>query len=194
MDTSSDNPRAADRSRRPRRRLLSTFLRTGDASTAVEFGIVALPFFALMFAILETGMVFFSQVMLESGLNAAARMIRTGEAQEQGFDQAAFRQAVCDNAFAFISCDGNLYVDVRSFNDFQGITVPDALDADGQLTGDFTFDQGTAGEVVIARVFYEYPIYTPTGWHIGLGNMASGNRLLSSAMVFRNEPFGAILQ
>jgi hypothetical protein len=46
----------------------------------------------------------------------------------------------------------------------------------------------------VARVFYEYPIFTPTSWHIGMGNMASGNRLLASAMVFRNEPFGAILE
>jgi hypothetical protein len=36
-------------------------------------------------------------------------------------------------------------------------------------------------------------IFTPSLWGIGLSNMASGNRLLTSTATFRNEPFGAIL-
>jgi hypothetical protein len=139
-------------------------------------------------------MVFFAQVMLESGLNEAARMIRTGQAHQQGFDEAAFRTAICEGAFAFISCDNGLYVDVRSFSEFEGVSVPEPLSVNGELNEDFIYDQGTDGDVVVARVFYEYPIFTPTSWHIGMGNMASGNRLLASAMVFRNEPFGAILE
>lgn len=177
-----------------RRRFLSRFIRDRSGATAVEFGVVALPFFTVMFAILEVALVFFGQLMLDTGLGEAARMIRTGQAHQQGFDQDAFRAEVCDRAWSLIDCDANLFIDVRSFTSFDDIDVPDALTEDGELAGGMTYDSGQDGDVIVARAFFEFPLFTPTVFGIGLSNMGTGNRLVAAAVTFRNEPFGSILE
>src|SRR5690606_2566182 len=53
--------------------------------TAVEFGLLALPFFTIIAAILQTSLVFLADQVLESAVHDAARAIRTGQAQEAGF-------------------------------------------------------------------------------------------------------------
>lgn len=179
---------------RPRTRLLRRFGRSQEAATAVEFGLVALPFFILLLATLETALVFFGQLMLDSGLNEAARLIRTGQAQEQNFSAATFRNEVCSRAYGLIDCDDALWVDVRAFNDFTSINVPDPLNENGEVTDDYDYDDGQEGEIIVARAFYEMFLFTPTVWGVGLANMGSGNRLLTSTATFRNEPFGSILQ
>ena len=66
------------------------FVRANDGVTAVEFAIVATPFFALMFAIFETAFVFLGQQTLETAVANAARQVRTGQAQAQGFSSVQF--------------------------------------------------------------------------------------------------------
>jgi Flp pilus assembly protein TadG len=176
--------------RLPGRNLLGRYRQDLDGSTAVEFGIVAAPFFALLFAIFETAFVFFGELMLESGLQDAARMVRTGQAQEGGFDENAFRQAVCDNALGLITCGENLFVDVRAFDDFNEVVIPPPLNEDGELSEDFIYNHGTQGSTIVARAFYTWHLLTPMIGTAGLGNMASGDRLMTSIATFRNEPFG----
>ena len=169
------------------------FSRSTDGASAVEFGLVAVPFLTLMMAILETALVFYGQVMLDSGLNEAARLVRTGQAQDMGLNATSFRNEVCTRVYGMIDCDDTLYVDVRSFENFEDIDVPPPLDQDGNVDDSFSFDPGAEGDIVVARAFYEMPLFTPSVWGIGLANMGSGNRLLTSAATFRNEPFGSIL-
>lgn len=173
---------------------LRRFRRSKRGSVAIEFGMVAVPFLILLTAILETALVFHGQVMLDSGLNEAARMIRTGQAQEAGLNAEAFRTEVCERVWGMIDCDDTLYIDVRSFENFDGIDVPPPLDESGEVNDSFAYDAGAEGEIVVARAFYEMFLFTPTVWGIGLSNMTTGNRLLTSSATFRNEPFGAILQ
>ena len=52
---------------------------------------VAAPFLALMFAIMETAIVFFAGQALETAVADCARLIMTGQAQTQGFNQAQFK-------------------------------------------------------------------------------------------------------
>src|SRR5215831_11305299 len=66
-----------------------------DGATAVDFALVAAPFLALLFAIMETGLVFFAGQTLETTAADASRLIMTGQAQNQNFDQNAFKTAVC---------------------------------------------------------------------------------------------------
>ncbi|MGI9382041.1 MAG: TadE/TadG family type IV pilus assembly protein, partial [Methyloligellaceae bacterium] len=60
---------------------------------------VAAPFFALLFALIEIGLVFFGSFTLENAVEQASRMIRTGQAQQQGFSEDRFKQEVCDNVY-----------------------------------------------------------------------------------------------
>lgn len=172
------------------RRIAARFGRDRKGTAAVEFAFVAAPFFAIMFAIFETAFVFFGELMLESGLQDAARMVRTGQAHEQGFDENLFRQTVCDRMLGLLACDENLVIDVRAFDDFNEIVVPPPLNEAGELAGGFGYNHGAQGSVIVARAFYVWDLITPTPSNAGLGNMGSGDRLLTSVATFRNEPFG----
>ena len=66
-------------------------IRQQDGAAAIEFGLVAAPFLALVFAIMETAIVFFAGQALETAAADSARLIMTGQAQTQGFDQAKFK-------------------------------------------------------------------------------------------------------
>ncbi len=158
-----------------------------SGATAIEFGIIATPFFALMVALIEVSLVFFANFTLENAVDRASRMIRTGQAQEQGFSEAQFKQAVCDNVSGLYDCMAGLKLDVQKFDDFTGISLSDPLDGDGELRTDFGFDIGGGGDVVVVRAFYEWDLIANLPG--GLGNMPGGGRLLVATAAFRNEPF-----
>src|SRR4051812_32412430 len=74
-----------------RLRVVRRFLKKDDGAAAVEFALVATPFLALVFAIMETALVFFAGQTLETAAADSARLIMTGQAQTQGFDQGKFK-------------------------------------------------------------------------------------------------------
>ncbi|MCG6277611.1 pilus assembly protein, partial [Vibrio vulnificus] len=61
----------------------------------MEFALVAAPFFLLLGAIMELAMVFVLDSVLEAATMDTGRMIRTGQADAQGFDAARFKEEVC---------------------------------------------------------------------------------------------------
>jgi Flp pilus assembly pilin Flp len=65
-------------------RILRRFARKDDGAAAIEFAMVAAPFLALVFAILETAIVFFAGQVLETATADSARLIMTGQAQKAG--------------------------------------------------------------------------------------------------------------
>ncbi len=159
-----------------------------DGGTAVEFSLVAVPFLGLLFAILETGLVFFAGQVLETAAADSARLIRTGQAQTQGFDQARFRQEVCNRTYGLVQCSGPLYVDVQKFGSFTSINLPNPIDQNGNLVNNFVYQPGTAGDIVVVRVLYEWPIFVAKlGYN--LANMSGSKRLLVATAAFRNEPY-----
>lgn len=167
---------------------LSRFRRDKRGVTAVEFAMVALPFFFLLYAIIDISLIFFAQTTLENGVVSAARQIRTGEAQASNMTAAQFRTLVCNQINMLLGCDARLGIDVRRFNNFGGINLPAALDNNGNLSGNMTFDPGAAGDIVVVRAFYSWPMLTPTVGE-NFSNMSGNHRLLSTSLAFRNEPF-----
>ena len=51
-------------------------------------------------------MVYFANFNLESATAQGARLIRTGQAQTQGFNATQFKTEVCKHITAPITCDG----------------------------------------------------------------------------------------
>lgn len=158
-----------------------------SGATAIEFGIIAIPFFALMVAIIEVSLVYFGNFSLENGVDQAARLIRTGQAQQQGFNETQFKESVCANVAGLSNCVSGLKVDVQRFDDFTGVNLDDPLTSDGELRDDFGFNPGVGGDVVVVRAFYEWDLIADLPG--GLSNMPSGGRLLAAVAAFRNEPF-----
>jgi Flp pilus assembly protein TadG len=177
--------------RRIRPPALQSFKRDDKGSVAVEMGLIAVPFFTFLFAMVETALIFFASVAMEGAMEDAARMVRTGVAHEDGMTAEQFKIEICSRSPLFFDCEANLVVDVRTFDEFGDVDFVSPLDENGNLSNNFQYNIGGAGEVVMVRAFYVWDVITPAG--VGLENMASGNRLLSASAVFRNEPFGNIL-
>src|SRR5262245_31085100 len=100
--------------------LIQRFARREDGAAAIEFAMVAAPFLALVFAIMETAIIFFAGQVLETAAADSARLIMTGQAQAQGFDNAAnFKtKIVCPRVYAMLDCQGKLLVDVKRYTSF----------------------------------------------------------------------------
>jgi Flp pilus assembly protein TadG len=166
---------------------LTRFARAEKGATAVEFSLVALPFFGLMFAILEIGLTMFASATLETATQMSARMIRTGIAQEQNLDSSAFKQTICDRVGVLFDC-GKIKIDVRTITTFDS-TIPPVLDEDGKLNEEtFLYVPGKGGDIVLVRSFYEWPSLGKLVY-LSLQNTGNGTFLMNSTAVFKNEPF-----
>jgi Flp pilus assembly protein TadG len=163
-------------------------VRQQDGAAAVEFAMVAAPFLALIFAIMETAIVFFAGQALETAVADSSRLIMTRQAQTQGMTQAQFKDAVCAKIYGLFDCQNGVQVDVRKFSTFANITMPSPVDASGNFQS-MGYDPGGPGDIVVVRLFYKYPIYVSLlGFGSSMSNVAGGMRLLAATAAFRNEP------
>lgn len=172
---------------------LSRFKRERKGTAAIEFAVVSVPFFLLLFAIFDVSLMFFANTTLENGIIAAARQIRTGQAQAANMTEAQFRTMVCNEISMLLSCDAQLGLDVRRYNGFGNAQFAPGVDENGNLSGDMRFEPGGAGDVVVVRAFYAWPMTTPVAGD-AFQNMANGRRLLEATIAFRNEPFNGPIQ
>ena len=173
-------------------RVARRFARTDDGAAAVEFGLVVAPFLALVFAIMETAIIFFSGQALETAVADSARLIMTGQAQTQGYQAADFKNAVCSHVFGLFDCQAKLMVDVTTYGytNFAGAQAAKPVYQNGQLQQNFNFNTGGPGCIVVARVMYQWPVWAP-GLNLSLGDNGPNQRLLMATAAFRNEPYGA---
>ena len=163
-------------------------LRDRRGATAVEFGILALPFLALMGAIFESALCFLAGQILDTAVADAGRLIRTGQAQAAGYSQATFSTQVCNRLYVLFDCSG-LSIDSKVYTNFTSANTSMPIDADKNFdTSGFGFQMGGSSEIVVVRVFYQYPLYFNL-LGLDLSNLASGKRLLTGVAAFRNEPF-----
>lgn len=66
-----------------------------DGATAVEFAIIAFPFFLLIFAIIETSLFFFANQYFETAVDETKRLFRTGQLDGSTTNEQ-FREELCD--------------------------------------------------------------------------------------------------
>lgn len=170
-------------------RLVRRFARQERGATAIEFGMVAMPFLALTFAILETAIIFFAGQTLESAVQNSARLILTGQAQTgSGYSTAdQFRtNAVCPNAAVFFDCS-KIYVDVKSYTQFGDITQTPPVTNGAFDQTKTNYSLAGPGCIQVVTVYYVWPVYVSL-LSDNLSNLGN-NRLLSASAVFKNEPY-----
>lgn len=165
-----------------------SFLRDKNGATAIEFGLIGIPFFMLLFAILEVGLSFMVNRLVDDAVSNAARLIKTGQAAEQGFSADEFASQICGFLPSFLCLDDRIIVSVSKVNDFQNITSLDELyDDEGNLITENQYTDTGASEIVVVNVIYRWPMLV--SW-LSLNEADAGSeRHLSSTMVFRNEPW-----
>jgi Flp pilus assembly protein TadG len=185
----------------PARNILSRFRRSRQASAAVEFALVAPMFFGLLFAIIETAVVFFASQVLETLTQDSARVIATGQSQSglvtgcatTGCTQAQFQQYVCSQTptlFNSGNCSG-LYIDVESCpsaSGFSCVAFNSQIASNGTFINNMQYNPGGPGYIVVVKLFYQWPLFlTSLGYNIA--NLSGSMRLLTATAVFKNEPY-----
>ena len=148
---------------------------------------VALPFCLMMFAILELGLVFVTDAVLENATIETGRLVRTGQAREAGMTAAQFKDGVCARMSVLAAdCPNRLTVDVRIIPQFN--TAPPDPMASGKFDAtNLTYTNGQPGNLVLVRVWYRQPLLTPFMAQ-GLSRLNDGTVRMTSTTAFRNEP------
>jgi Flp pilus assembly protein TadG len=163
-------------------------------ATAIEFAFFVVPFAFLLIGIVEFGMMFTAASLLQSGTDSAARVVRTGQAQESGDAQGAFEDLLCAQTSVFIRCADLMYQVIRiddsdGFSDAandSSITEP-TIDEFGNMPPS-TFDAGGPNSLIIVRVAYRYPLMSPFVGPV-LADRADGKRLIMATAIIQNEPY-----
>ncbi|MFI5011496.1 MAG: TadE/TadG family type IV pilus assembly protein [Hyphomicrobiales bacterium] len=177
-------------------------------SVAVEFGIVAIPFFALMFAIFQTALVVFTGQVLDTALQDTARLIMTGQAQSMtAANFATGPNGLCSRITALFNCTaaynaGTLQIDIRSPSTFANavLTPPTVTGTSinwGTSNGAPLYSNPATSQIVIVRAAYLEPLYMSFSASFLGGKLdtqlstagATNSRLILSTVAFRNEPF-----
>ncbi len=170
------------------RNRLFRLVRDRQGNSAIEFGLIALPFFILAFGILEVGLIFWGNYELDNLTKSAARLVRTGQAQQGNLTQAQMVAGVCDKAIVLTKCATKLRLSVQSFANFSSVKAPTPTNKKGNLRKNFPYQAAGPSQVVLVTAFYEWSLIGPSSFAL-LSNLANGNYLVQSAAVFETEPF-----
>lgn len=170
------------------RTLLRRFGRNRRGSAAVEFAVIAPVFFGLLFAIIETAIIFFAGQVLETITQSSARYVMTGQAQNSNFQASDFKTYLCNQIPAAMFTCANISVDVQSSTAFSNFNLTLPIDAGGNFINNMQYSPGIQGSVVRVVVYYPWPQFV-TGLGYNITNMAGNKRLLIAAAAFRNEPY-----
>lgn len=166
--------------------VLKRFKRNEGGATAVEFAFVGLPFFLLMFAIIEVSIFFFAGQVFESSIDTVGRMVRTGQLSASATEQQ-FKDIICGETASLFKCEG-IHVDLTVVADFAAITPPPTpTDLATGLAG-FQFTNPGPSQIVKLTVMYEWPVVTNYVASY-LSSLDSRNALLTTIAVFKTEPW-----
>jgi Flp pilus assembly protein TadG len=168
-------------------RIFRRFRKDQRGSTAIEFGFVAMPFFALMFAIIETSLSFFTSQILETAVSDASRLLMTGQAQNASMTAAQFKTQVCSGLPSFFDCQNKVQIDVRTYADYASTATNRPL-TNGAVNWTTQYNPGGRGDIVVVRAIYPMTTYT-NFYGASLANMSDGSLLLMASSAFKNEPF-----
>jgi Flp pilus assembly protein TadG len=167
------------------------FVREQSGAAAVEFAMVAAPFLGMIFAIMETAMVFYAGQVLETAAADSARLIMTGQAQTQGWTEVQFKQQVCLKVHALFDCNSGLFhMDVKSYPTAATVDVSKPIENGVLQTGKFGYSPGCPGNIVVVRLMYQWQVYVSL-LGLNLSDLGEKKRLLLATVAFRNEPYGA---
>jgi Flp pilus assembly protein TadG len=157
-----------------------------SGSSAVEFALIGPPFLALLYALLQTALVFFAQQTLQTATMQAARLIMTNQAQAANLTAAQFQQDVCNNTGGLFNC-ANLVVNVQTPASFSSVTMFNPVSGGNFSSSGTTYSLGNPGDIEVVQVFYQWPVYPgPLGF--SLSDTNSNTNVLTATVAFRNEP------
>lgn len=170
---------------------LSCFGRDENGVTAVEFALVAFPFFVFIFAIIELGVSFVAQQMLSSATDDVARRFYTGELNRANTTPEAVHDSICGK-IQFMVAAGcpNLAINLNNYDNFADVPIKNLITTEGRLGLPATINIGGPSTINQINVLYRWPAITSIMSLITPGISADKNIVpLFTTMTWRNEPF-----
>jgi Flp pilus assembly protein TadG len=165
------------------------YVRNTKGATAVEFALIAAPLVFLIMACFELALVILVSVSLDNATAKAARDIRTGITTSSNSSLNTFKQKICDNmTISSSSCMTDLILDVDTYNNFALVPTTDPVVAGAFDPSQLGYNIGSGSKVQLVRAYYEWTVVSPFLF-TGTSLMANGKRVLSTKVVFKNEPF-----
>ncbi|WP_195930579.1 TadE/TadG family type IV pilus assembly protein [Hyphomicrobium album] len=165
-------------------------LKDENGATAVEFGMVAMPFLLFVLGILGMGLYYLALISLEYGVESAARKIRTGEAEKSALTVGGFKSLICASAIG-IDCS-KVTVIIKHAKTWTGIEPQACVTNNSQTgssgnVGDALSDySGSASEVVLVTACYRWALADSFKF---MKFSASGPTIIQAATAFKNEPY-----
>jgi len=186
------------RSKKLSMRRIRRYLANKEGTAAIEFAILAIPFFMLLFAVLELAVVFFINSTLNHAVSESGRQIRTGNFQSCG-SQDKFKELVCAKMSGLGNCEKRLRIDVVSEDSFGSIALPvppeppeeDPSDPDASDIQNGAWQDTTSGAPVVIRGLYYHKLVLPPQLTRLESIEGRGIRVLTATTAFQNEPFPA---
>jgi Flp pilus assembly protein TadG len=164
--------------------------------TAIEFAMIMPVFLMGMLVVLESGFMMFTEYVLQTSVQEAARVVRTGQAQKDKMSETAFKDKICRIAGVIMNCSGKVKVYLDAQADFNALgTTPSYMDVgdkkvDG-TAGTKSFKCGGPGSAVALIATYDWDFVFPYFMSY-FGNMNSNKtRRVAGFAMFKNEPFPA---
>lgn len=172
---------------------LKRLQRSERGVAAIEFALLAPIFFAIMFAIIETALVFFADMLLQNALLDNSRTIRTGAALQNSVSYSQFKTDICDDALILTSCSDNLKLQVIKISSTNLYTAGQQnsiiwTDFNQLLSLPSTYEVGVADDLILIRGYYEWQMVTGFMTQF-LTNANTNRRIIGGAVVIKNEPF-----
>lgn len=180
---------------------ISRLIREQRGTTAVEFGLLAIPFFGIIFATIEVGYTHFENEVLAAAIGQAARQMAIGSVQNNSSVINAntfINTYLCPTSGArLIPANFNcskLAVDIRPVSSMTGADMTnDIYKSPSNL-----FCPGQGGTTVVMRVTYPLATIFPLNIFnrsVGLVNDVPGSNgwfhILLGSAIFMVEPFGS---
>lgn len=178
------------------RGMLRRFRRDRKGATAVEFGLLAMPFFFILFLIVEMAMVFWTRQILQESVSQAARTILTGQSRSLytgtvAVQTAAFRKAICARMTTSSTCESRLFIDVQPVAAGFPAAQAASMISDRTINADsFMMRPVAEKEVAIIRVAYTMPVFSP-GFFGQLARLNTGENVVQAVVAFKAEPYSS---
>ena len=193
--TISDTTQTTEPSRHGMLRRLSAsmhrFWRDREASTAIEFTALAIPFSLLVFAILESCISFAAQEVMTNATDDIARQVRTGQLRAADVTEISLKKLICDRIEIVVAqgCP-DLVVDLQEYSTFAAaaaVRIKLTSGKDIDTTG-FAVKPGKSMTKNMLRVFYRWPVMTDF-MRKAMSNLKDNKTLLFATVTWQNEPF-----
>jgi Flp pilus assembly protein TadG len=171
------------------RSLLKRFVKDRRGSTAVEFVLLAGPFLALVFAIIESSVSFAAHQVTANAVEDLARDLRTNTVKQADATPAFVRNYICDkiNILVANGCP-ELYIDLKTYAEYGDVPLTIPLVGGDLDTSGFAIAPGGAKTINQLRVFYKWPYYTDF-ISAKLAELPDGKTLIFATTTWENEPY-----